>query len=420
MKSYGIMRSLHEKGFHTIVASEFPTIPHFASRYCSEQASVPTPQTNLLEYRDALLEIAARPDVTTIYPVREVDTYLFAKYPDMFAEHVSVVAPSLESLRIAHDRLRLAEEAEAIGVPFARTRLLSDVDEWDTNVVVKSRYNLLTSDYLDSVPETRAEEVKGVISLRAGEAPDTEAVREQMTHEPIVQDFIPQEKKILYTALWVDGEPVATYQHEQLRQNSWVGGGGIYRVSTYSKEVDDLAFQLLSHLEWHGYACIEYVRDRDTGEWKFLEINPRVWQSMPEAVRAGVDFPYYYWLASQGRADEIESSYESGIKCHNAYGEVVYLRSILRDDSPFMERPSFARAALDIVTSSILHPQFEYIRLDDPGLFLSSVRQTLKRGVRDSREFASSETYGRRDADTSADVEPSDADSSTRLEVVDQ
>jgi len=388
MKSYACLRSLHRRGIEPLVASELDRIPHYASRFCSQRVHLPAPPTELDDYADALLALAARPEVETIYPVREYDTYLLARDAAAFEPHVSTVVPSFDSLRRAHDRLGLAREAADAGVPFARTRRLSDVDAWDANLVVKARYNLLTSDYVDGYPAGRAEEVKGVISVVPGDDPDVDAIRAAMRHEPIVQDFVPQARKHLYTALWADGEPLVTYQHRQIRQNSWVGGGGVYRESVHSAAVDDVATRLLSHLDWHGFVCIEYLLDRETGEWKFLEINPRIWQSMPEAVMAGVDFPYYYWLLAHGTPSLVESTYEDGVRCHNAYGEVAHLLSILRDDSPFIERPSFAWTLLETVASWVRYPRFEFIRPDDPGLFLSAMRETLSSGVTPDREYA--------------------------------
>lgn len=391
MKSYACMRSLNRRGVRTIVASELDRIPHFSSRYCSERVRLSARPEDVLGYKDELLAIARRPDVLTAFPVRECDVFVFAKYRDEFDPHISLVTPDLPTLQTAHDRHQLAKNAASAGVPVARTRLLSEVNEFDTNVVIKSRYNILTDEYVDGYPADTLAEMKQVRFVSEGEQPDVESIRRQMEHDPIVQDFIPQADKHLYTAIWDNGEPLAAYQHRQIRQNSWVGGGGVYRKSVYSDAVDTVATELLEQLQWHGLACIEYVKDAETGEWKFLEINPRIWQSTTEALRAGADFPFYYWLQARDEADRIDLSYETGIPCHIAYGELSHLVSVLRDDSPFVERPSFAKTALNIASSCLRHPRFDYIRADDPKLFLSALRQTLSSGITPSRDYDGSD-----------------------------
>ncbi len=392
LKAYACVRSISEKGVRPIVASEYDQMPLFSSRYCSEQVKLSSSPIDLPSYKDELLSIATREDVASIVPVRECDTYLLAKYADEFEDHVSLVTPDLETLQRVHDRYQLAKEAGRAGVPVAETCLLTDVDEWNRDVVIKSRYNLLTPDYLDSAASDSITEKKRIRFIPSGESPEVPAVREEMEHDPIVQQYVPQRKKILHCSIWSHGEPLATYQHEQLRQNSWVGGGGVYRRSVFSQTVEEVAHDLLSHLDWHGFACIEFLQDEETGEWKFLEVNPRIWQSMPEAVRAGADFPYYYWLRANGEPERIDSDYETGVACHNAYGELSHLLSIFRDKTPFEEPPSAARTCYDIVTSCVGNPRFEYFRRDDPHLIKRLIRETLSSGVTTSRQFDSGGT----------------------------
>ena len=410
MKSYACMRSLHRRGIDTVVASEFEHIPHFASRYCSEQVRLPSPWLDALDYRDALLDIARRPEIETIVPVRECDTYLLARYDDLFEPYVAIQTPDIETLENGHDRLQLAESAQEAGVPVAETRRLSAVSSWDRNVVIKSRYNILTDAYLDAQPADSLREIKDIWYVQPGDKPDVASIQRQVGHDPIVQAYVPQSKKHLYCALWDQGEPLVTYQHEQIRQNSWVGGGGIYRVSAYSTRVDTLAEKLLRQLDWSGLACIEYLKDDRTGEWKFLEINPRVWQSMPEALRAGVDFPYHYWQTATGDGSHIESDYAAGVGCHNAYGELSHLLSIFRDRSPFAESPSFGSTLLDVVASCARTPRFEYIRRDDPKLFVSALREALLSGVTRSRQYMNGTGPSPSDAEATVSTEELELD----------
>lgn len=386
MKSYGCMRSLHRAGVDTVVASELERIPHFSSRYCSERVRLPSPWTDLIGYRDGLLEVAARPEVRTIVPVRECDVYLFARYAEAFEEHVSLVAPPMSTLERGHDRIRLAGAADSAGVPYARTEPLSTVADWNVDAVVKSRYNILTDAYCSEFDAGEAAEVNQVTFLPAEESPDPTELREGFRHEPIVQEFVPEADKHLYCALWDEGEPLATYQHKQIRKVSWVGGGGVYRKSAFSQDVDEMATRLLEELDWNGFACIEYIKDADTGEWKFLELNPRVWLSLPEAVRAGVDFPKFYWQAANGDTGPFDVTYPIGMPCHISYGELKHLMSIRSDESPFLDAPSFGRRALEIAVSCLRNRRFDYLRTDDPRFVAAAVRALA--GMKTGKDYA--------------------------------
>lgn len=370
---YACVRSLGKRNVPTIVSSKSGGVPEVASRYCSEAVTVPAPQDDLLAYKDALLGIAARRDVGTIIPVLEEDIYVLSKYRSEFEQYVSLVVPSLDTLRGAHDRLRLTEAAAAAGVPAPETWLLDEVPDWNRDLLIKSRYNILTNEYVESIPPSTSETVKAQTHLRSGERPDFTDVREEMGHTPIVQEFVPRAEEYMFTALYDHGEALATFQHRQIRGNSYVGAGGVYRESVYLPELEDVGRQLLDQLEWHGLACIEYMEDANTGELKIAEINPRMWQSSLATARMGADFPYWYWLQSQEAGEQIKPGYDLGIGCHYLKGELSYLVSLFRDESALVERPKLHAELSNMLTSFVRHPRFDYLRVDDPLPFLHDV-----------------------------------------------
>ncbi len=381
-KSYSCVRSPSQHGVKTIVASEYNDAPAARSRFCDERFQIPSPEGDLLEYRDALLEIAARPEIDTILPIRPQDTYLFTVYRDKFEKHVSVVTPPMETLRTVHDRVELAAAAKDAGVPVPETQLLSETTDSNDSQIVKSRYNLLAGEYLYSYSDRESVTEKTITHLKPDDTLDTQTLTNKMGHDPIVQEYIPSSHEYLFGALYDHGEPLATFQHRQIRGNSYTGGGGVYRITTDIPELDRVGRTLLESIDYHGLACIEYMKHEETGEFYLTEINPRLWQSVPCAVRAGADFPWYYYLHATGRTDEIEPQYQVGIGTHQLYGEVGHLMSILSDDSSIVEAPSFAGTAWEIAKSCYRDPRFDDVRLDDPVPFIYSIGHILKKGRR--------------------------------------
>ncbi|KPN32132.1 carbamoyl phosphate synthase-like protein [Halolamina pelagica] len=381
--SYVCVRSLARQGVGSIVASEKSGVPAAASRYCDEFVSLPPPREGLVAYRDALLELAAREDVRTVIPVRPEDCYVLSRYEDAFAEHVSLVVPSMAQLTTVQDRLELAAVAESAGVPVPETRLLADVDDWDDDLLIKSRYNVLTDAFIDGLTPDDIDVVKEIHHVVREDPPDPDELRRSMGHDPIVQEFVHYDEEFMFTGLYDHGEPLATFQHRQIRGNSYTGGGGVYRRSTADPELERVGRALLAELDWHGLACIEYMRDADTGEYVLTEINPRMWQSLPSTVWAGADYPYYYWLAATGRADEIDCEYDVGVGTHMLRGEMGYLASVLTEESPHVERPSVPGTVWEIASSIAREPRFDYLALDDPGPFIAGLRKVLPDGVDD-------------------------------------
>jgi predicted ATP-grasp superfamily ATP-dependent carboligase len=374
---YPCLRSLVPRGIRAVVASPDEFTPEFVSRFCDESVLVPDPTADLLAYRDALLDIASRPAVRTVIPTRERDVYVLSQYRDTFETHVDLVVPDTDLLRSVHDRLELFEVAADAGVPIPETQLLTDVTDWDRRHIVKSRYNLLADAYCDGYGPAETNMVSTIEHLPPGDAPDVDALRAEMNHTPIVQAFVPTADEYMVNALYDHGEPVAVCQQRQVRCSSYVGGGGVYRESVDIPELEWAARTLLDELDYHGLACIEYMEDAETGEFKLAEINPRMWQSLSSTVRTGADFPYYYWLTATGSDEIIDPSYDLGVGTHALEGELAYLLSLFRDSSPHVERPSLPAAVSSVVWSCLRNPEFDYLKLDDPRPFLRSALRVL-------------------------------------------
>ena len=380
--SVACLRSLGRRGIPTVLLPQDRPLPASVSRYSEETVSVPSPYEDIAGYERALLSLVAERDVVTIIPVREEDIYVLSKRRDAFTEHTSLVVPSFDTLLTAHDRLLLAEAAGDAGVPVPETHLFTDVDDWSRDLVIKARWNLLTSEYVESYRRSPVQ-IDAIDYRSPGTKPARDRVCEEMQHVPIVQEFVPKGGEYMFAALYDHGEPLATFQHEQLRGESYVGGGGVYRKSMYDPDLEAVARRLLDYLDWHGLACIEYVKHAETGEYVLIEINPRMWQSSSATARMGADFPYYYYLLATGRPEEIDPEYDLGVGCHYLQGELGYLASVLRDDSPLVERPTLRRTLWDLLTSTIRNPRFDYLTLDDPGPFFRSVSNVLSGLVRD-------------------------------------
>ncbi|WP_306058649.1 carboxylate--amine ligase [Natronococcus wangiae] len=365
------LRSLGSRGVHAIAAYERPT-PAFRSRYCDETVVVPSPYAAVDEYRDALLSLANRPGTRAIFPMREADVYVLSKYRSEFAEAIEPLWPAFETLETVHDRRALVEAALDAGVAAPETAVLDEVADWSSEQIVKARYALLADDY---VPAARPEQTAvptAVRYLEPGVEPDREAILEEMNHVPLVQAYVPGEEYAFW-ALYDRGEPVATCQKHQVRGESYAGGTSVYRETTRIPELEAAGRALLDHLEWHGFASVQFKRDVRTGEFTLLEINPRVWVSVACPVAAGIDFPHYYWQLATGESVDATREYETGVGTHRVGGELVYLLSVLRTDDSFVEPPSLGRATRDVVSSLYDQPHSDYFTLDDPLPFLSDV-----------------------------------------------
>jgi len=386
--SFVTLRSLHRRGVHTVAVSERESPPAFCSRYCDEAVRVPSPERSAAAYRDALLDLARREDVRAIVPVREADVYVLSRNRAAFADHVGTPFPAFETLRAVHDRTLLFDRAKRAGVPVPETELLTEVSDWSDPKIIKSRYAVLADAYRESPvaagatataqsgdggtasaeveSESRLVEPPKTAYLPPGERPDVEDVCAAAGHVPLVQAYVADTDEYSFCAMYDEGEPLATFQHRQIRGFSYSGGTSAFRKSVADPDLEAEGLKLLDALDWHGPADVEFKRDPRTGEFRLMEVNPRFWSSLPFAVQAGVDFPHLYWSHATGRLPTEPPDYDVGVGGHLLVGELSYLLSVVRDDVPLVERPSLGGALADVARSLVRHPRFDYADRTDP------------------------------------------------------
>ncbi|MFD1586983.1 ATP-grasp domain-containing protein [Halorientalis brevis] len=375
--SVAFHRSLGRRGIRTIAVSETETAPSFRSRYCDETVLVSDPKEDITGYKEALLALAMRPDVETIVPLREEDIYVLSKYRQEFAEHIATPWPSFETLRTVHDREKLFDAARKASVPVPETNTLDDVDDWGRRLVVKSRYALLTGDYLSDSAAEGIIEPRSATFLKPDERPDKERLRSEFKHNPHVQQFVDGTEFSL-GVLYDDGEPVVETQKRIIRGKKYYCGPSVYHESVDIRELEELGRRLLTQLDWHGPADIDIIRDDNSGEYKLLEINPRFWATIQMEIHAGFDFPLYYWRMTQNDSRQSIPSPEPGIASHYLPGELSYIQSVLTEDHPLCDPPSVSSSGWEITRSIIGDHRFDLLDLDDPLPFVSRVADEVR------------------------------------------
>lgn len=390
--SLACLRSLGSRGIPTLAVAEQSSAPELRSRFVNDRQVVPSPHDRARDHVESLLDLSRREDVKTILPIRETDVYLLATYADEFAEYVTTLLPSPETIESVYDRVQLVEAASAAGVPVPQTQRLNDVEDWKRELIVKPRYAILGHEYDEKVSPATVISPGSTQYLEPGVKPDRTAIRTSMHHEPIVQEFVPGSEFALW-ALYDEGEAIATCQKHQIRGYSFAGDASVARQTVNIPELERMGRALLDELEWHGPASVQFKRDSTTGEFVLLEVNPRFWLSVQCAIDAGVDFPYYYWQLVTGETPEPPERYETGVTTHLLRGELLYLKSVLQDEYPLIEPPPFARAVREVATSVLTQRKFDYLRLDDPQPFVRDVLNTALEGVNQAKEAEGNWTF---------------------------
>lgn len=367
-----VIRSLGRAGYKIIAADESANSLGFRSRYVGgdNKAVYPSPAVDARSFTQALLDTVRTRKVDLLIPVTDDVIYPIARARDAFQKFCKIALPGNSRIAIASDKLNTLGIAKELGIPIPRSYAVNEASEaldaaedlgWP--VVIKPR----TSKYLG--------EDSRVISYKVSYAASKEElVRAVESYKGkctlLLQEYWPGIGYGL-ELLMQEGTPLAAFAHRRLREYPISGGPSSYRESV---SVDNVLYEhsirLLEALNWTGVAMVEFkVRGLAAA---LMEVNGRIWGSLPLAVRSGVDFPLLLArLFLEGR-DSIPpqslGGYRIGLRCRDLQRDLQWIACVLtrRRVYSFLELPSRMRALKAL--GGMLNPKrkFDLLCLDDP------------------------------------------------------
>ena len=334
-----VIRSLGRAGHRVVAAGWERRSPGFYSRHTAERVLYPSPTDDPDAAVNALLAVAAEHGADLIVPVTDDVIFPLAAVRERLPAGCRLALPADDALALAHNKDATLRLATRLGVPAPRTVTVHDeagaraaaVDmSWP--VVVKPRSSRKSDvAYAQSVQELvlRVRELRPGPGLLQEYCPGTGVGVELLAHE---------------------GRPLAAFQHRRLREVPITGGASSLRESVALDPVlYEYSVRLVRELDWTGLAMVEFKLGPDGP--RLMEINGRIWGSLPLAVRAGMDFPVLMadlFLTGPPPGDaEPLTDYSLGVRSRNLELDVVWVGSVLRRRRryPFLEAPP-RRAAL--------------------------------------------------------------------------
>lgn len=278
-KALAVVRSLRDTATEIGVASRFPVSPAGLSKHANN--------THWVRRRDPESLITAFNDLSDTYdyllPVGGRTFDLVSEYRNQLAFPLKNLLPSQDSMRTAVRKAETYALANQEGIPTPRTVVLHDQSGMD-HVSDVIGYPAV----LKTGTETESRFVRVVNSANDLEN-DFREYREDHESSPIVQELLPGAGRG-YFGLYIDGELVAGYAHERIREYPPEGGASACAESREDEELREYSQRLLSALDWTGVAMVEFKEAAD-GTPKIVEINPKFWGSLDLGIASGLNLP---------------------------------------------------------------------------------------------------------------------------------
>ncbi len=368
--AYNIVRSLGKRGIPVYTADFVPCSMSFFSRYSRGHFLYPSPFHRQEAFISSLISDIRRLKAEVLIPVFE-ESFLLSKHKDEINGEVKCVLPAYEQILLAHNKDRWEGLARKLGIPVPETICITDLRGG------KVRLSDITYPVL-----IKPKQGGGAWAITQANA---ETELRSMIAKP-TNDGLPWERFLCQekikgethcvAMLFNHGEMRAKVAYRQLRDYPVTGGQATLRVSIRSEAAESHLQRLLEEMNWHGVCQADFIVDERNGEPYLIDINPRFWGSLVQAIASGVDFPYLlYRIAVEGDVKPV-NSFTTGIVTRWIGGDMRAFLPLIRMSS---FKAKFAKEFFFPSTGPDLYDDFSWA---DPLPFFAWFADALLRMVR--------------------------------------
>lgn len=326
---FNLLRYLHESNRFTLYAGD--ANPWSGGLYFYQNDGVQPivlPSANDEEaYIEELLLLAKKYEINAILSGIENEIVVLSKFRGRLeSAGVNILLPDHAVLTKARSKTESTEVAKNQG--FKAPKSLMGLDSEKT-----SKDELLNSlnEFKMEVPfpwimkPTCGHGMHGVLKVEGLE--EAVNVFSNYNGEIIIQEFIPGKVGSMYmVGLLYDenGECVREFSSHSVKTLFPEGGPATAGVSKRIQSIIDKSKEILSEIgTWRGPAGIEWMLDPRDGEFKFIEINPRVWGYSSLASGAGSNIHEALGMLSTGMAIEKDQGFKEGVFMIRAPFDVI-------------------------------------------------------------------------------------------------
>jgi predicted ATP-grasp superfamily ATP-dependent carboligase/GNAT superfamily N-acetyltransferase len=325
--TYAVVLSLGRRGVKVHVSDASSIAMSRYSRYCKSYTKVPDFFVEPDKYFDATCEALLKTGARVLLPCHE-DVGIFCRRKKELPEGVLTSLPDWDSYRVAEDKFAVLDVAAQAGCP---TPMTTKVESWahledlskslDWPVVLKTHIG-------NSAKGVRIAHNREELFAKYKELVETFHLPQERW--PFLQEFLPGDAAGV-CMLYQNGRCVTSFAERYIRCKE----PGKFGTSTLREPFDNpqliaKATAVMDRLKWNGVAHIDFVACKE-GNFRLIEVNPRLWGALALSVFAGVDFPYLWYLAAMGESiDGLAGSKYPPIKCRWIIGDCMAFMELVK------------------------------------------------------------------------------------------
>ncbi|MCI0395014.1 MAG: ATP-grasp domain-containing protein [Chloroflexi bacterium] len=339
-----IIRSLGQKGWRVIAADADPRSPGFRSRYTHAHVVYPDPRAAPQATIHTLRQAVDRWQVTLVIPVTDEIIHPLNCARDRFPQSCQLALAEPQVLARVTSKEETTQLARQLAIPLPQTVTVHTVAE-ARSAAAEMRWPLVLKPDVSRRYDLATEKIE---TNDVAYAADPAGLERQVAHwegrcAVLLQEYCPGVGQGVELLAYC-GRPLAAFQHRRLAEVPLTGGASAWREAVpLDPKLYDYAVRLLNVLCWTGLIMVEFKVAGDTA-W-LMEINGRVWGSLPLAIFSGMDFParlaalYRDGPPPAGRS--VDTAYRVGVRAVNEDLMILWFAHMLagRKRHPFIPIP---------------------------------------------------------------------------------
>ena len=273
------------------------------SKYCKNTIKLYSDPQDIDGYAKELIQVLKKADYDVLIPVGLNSNLMASKYKSEIQSYVNLLAPDWEYMKIAANKDMTMNLASCIGVPIPQTVVLDDPrdlrDITEFPVVIKSSDESKNYIKYCNNPQELLENFNELFSKS----------RTKIICQEYIEGF-----GCGFFGIYQEGRLISHFLHKRLKEFPITGGPSAVAESFFDEKLYHSGKQLCDALHWNGPIMAEFKYDTIKGEYKLIEINPKLWGSLDLTIEAGINVPKIL----------IQSALRKEIDCTPTYRYVKY------------------------------------------------------------------------------------------------
>ena len=323
-----IVRSLGRAGLEVHSAWTEKSSIARSSRFLYQTHEIATPWDGGIGWIRNLNDLHSANDFAWVVPCNDQSAIPIRASRDSLIQSQTYYLLNDQAFDVVNSKIESVALAGLLGIPIPRSATISDAGQLD-EIADELGFPLVLKPE-SSFTSASLSRKRKVVTIGSQVELNSAFQRMSTSEAPLqVQKYF-QGVGTGIEFLADQGKLLRVFQHLRLHEPPG-GGGSSYRKSIpLHHKMLEATEKLVGHTKYSGVGMAEFLWNRPTDQWRFVEINGRFWGSLPLAIASKADFPANLHSNRLSGQTVFRSDYRIGVHCRNLHADKNWVTDFLR------------------------------------------------------------------------------------------